>query len=236
MKRIAMFTDIHGNLPALEAIFSDLEREKLDDIYYLGDMIGFGPNSKECIDMFIGSTIKAVKGNHEVYHFNKEQFDNHLTPEEQKHQMYIHNELNEKEITFLEKLPMKYEVLIDGKLYSFNHFFLNKNETYYEPLTILGGSKQFEVAKEQDVDYMFIGHSHDPFQLNIGSVITCLGSSGCTKTDKTFYTIVEIDKKNIKMYRKELTYNRNKLIDAFKEKDYPLREKYADIFFGISNL
>ena len=38
------------------------------------------------------------------------------------------------------------------------------------------------------------------------------------------------------MYRKELTYNRNKLIDAFKEKDYPLREKYADIFFGISCL
>ncbi len=43
MKRIAMFTDIHGNLPALEAIFSELEREKLDDIYYLGDMIVFGP-------------------------------------------------------------------------------------------------------------------------------------------------------------------------------------------------
>ena len=63
MKRIAIFSDIHGNLQALESILSDIERNSIDEIIYLGDIIGFGPNPKECLDLIMKSRVKMVKGN-----------------------------------------------------------------------------------------------------------------------------------------------------------------------------
>lgn len=46
-KKIAVITDIHGNLEALESIITNIKKEKVDDIICLGDTISIGPNSKE---------------------------------------------------------------------------------------------------------------------------------------------------------------------------------------------
>lgn len=66
-KRIALITDIHGNLEGLEAILEDIKKQDVDDIICLGDTIDIGPNSKECIDMLIDNDIKMILGNHELY-------------------------------------------------------------------------------------------------------------------------------------------------------------------------
>ena len=49
MKKIAVFSDIHGNLQALQAILEDIKKEPIDSIICLGDVIGIGPNSKETL-------------------------------------------------------------------------------------------------------------------------------------------------------------------------------------------
>ncbi|MFM7071635.1 MAG: metallophosphoesterase family protein [Planctomycetota bacterium] len=48
--RIAIISDIHGNLEALQAVSSDIERSDADAILCLGDSIGYGPNPAECLD------------------------------------------------------------------------------------------------------------------------------------------------------------------------------------------
>ena len=50
MKRLAIITDIHGNIEGLNAILKDIENKNIDEIICLGDTIDIGPNSKECID------------------------------------------------------------------------------------------------------------------------------------------------------------------------------------------
>jgi len=58
----AIISDIHGNLEALEAVLATL---KVDKIICLGDVIGYGPNPKECLEKIKSLNIPTVAGNHE---------------------------------------------------------------------------------------------------------------------------------------------------------------------------
>ena len=50
MKR-AIISDVHGNLEALRAVFEDIDRQRVDAIYCLGDIVGYGPNPCECVKL-----------------------------------------------------------------------------------------------------------------------------------------------------------------------------------------
>ena len=63
MKR-AILSDIHGNLEALEAVLADVNAQGISCIYCLGDIIGYGPNPRECIDHAMRFNA-CVLGNHD---------------------------------------------------------------------------------------------------------------------------------------------------------------------------
>ncbi len=63
MKR-AIVSDIHANLEALEAVLRDIETQGVDQIYCLGDIIGYGPNPLECIDRVMDFQL-TILGNHD---------------------------------------------------------------------------------------------------------------------------------------------------------------------------
>lgn len=230
MKRIAVFSDIHGNLQALESILKDIERSNVDEVICLGDIIGIGPSSKECLDIVMDSRIKMVKGNHEIYQID-EKYYNNATSEEIEHRKWVRNQLDDKEMDYIENLPMTYEELINGKLFTFTHFFLG--DQYYQLLNILGDNRIFEVAKTVETDYMFFGHSHDSFQIDNGSLFTCVGSSGCRKNNITFYTIVEIEGKSVRITKKEIEFDREEFDKLMKKIDYPDIERIKPNFFGL---
>ena len=50
MSKLAIISDIHGNLEALDAVLADIRTQEVERIYCLGDVIGYGPNPLECID------------------------------------------------------------------------------------------------------------------------------------------------------------------------------------------
>jgi diadenosine tetraphosphatase ApaH/serine/threonine PP2A family protein phosphatase len=60
----AIVSDIHGNLEALEAVLADIANESVDSIYCLGDIVGYGPNPRECIDRVL-SFDQSILGNHD---------------------------------------------------------------------------------------------------------------------------------------------------------------------------
>ena len=60
----AIISDIHGNLEALEAVLEDIERRGIREIYCLGDIVGYGPNPRECIDLVMGLE-HCLLGNHD---------------------------------------------------------------------------------------------------------------------------------------------------------------------------
>jgi len=63
--RTALISDIHGNLEALQTVLADIDRRKADRIVCLGDMIGYGPNPRECIDLVMERCEYCILGNHD---------------------------------------------------------------------------------------------------------------------------------------------------------------------------
>jgi len=61
----AVISDIHSNLEALQAVIDDIDQRGIDEIVCLGDIIGYGPNPNECLDIVIDRCSWALLGNHD---------------------------------------------------------------------------------------------------------------------------------------------------------------------------
>jgi diadenosine tetraphosphatase ApaH/serine/threonine PP2A family protein phosphatase len=60
----AIISDIHSNLEALQAVLKDIEAQHVEQIYCLGDIVGYGPNPRECVDMVMDFQV-VLLGNHD---------------------------------------------------------------------------------------------------------------------------------------------------------------------------
>lgn len=63
--RTAVVSDIHGNAEALRAVLSDIEARQIDRIVCLGDIVGYGPDPLECVDLVKEKCTWALMGNHD---------------------------------------------------------------------------------------------------------------------------------------------------------------------------
>jgi predicted phosphodiesterase len=64
--RIAVFSDIHANLHALEAVLAAIDDEGVDEIWCLGDVVGYGPRPNECVDLVRERAAVSLCGNHDL--------------------------------------------------------------------------------------------------------------------------------------------------------------------------
>lgn len=64
--RIAIISDVHGNLEALQAVWGDLTGRGAAEVYCLGDSIGYGPDPDAVVSFLRGQGVPSVMGNHEL--------------------------------------------------------------------------------------------------------------------------------------------------------------------------
>ncbi len=76
---IALISDIHANQEALQQVLKSIRSRQIEEIYCLGDIVGYGPNPNECVEMVRTSCKKVLVGNHDyaaigktdITYFNK---------------------------------------------------------------------------------------------------------------------------------------------------------------------
>ncbi|MBX3439510.1 MAG: metallophosphoesterase, partial [Planctomycetaceae bacterium] len=61
----ALISDIHGNFEALQAVFEDIDRQGIKEVFCLGDIVGYGPNPRECVDTVMERCAVTILGNHD---------------------------------------------------------------------------------------------------------------------------------------------------------------------------
>ena len=212
--KLAVFTDIHGNLEALKAIINDINSKNVDEIICLGDTIGLGSESKECLDLIIENNIKMVLGNHELCALYGTDIDSSINSNVQKeHYKWIRESLTTKEIDFLKRCPLYYEYtisydnIIKNKKIIFSHYLLEDTSKLYpfEKTNLKEDINLWIKYNNEDITYI-VGHLHKSFNENevdgisgdyIEAIdeltnIFILDSSGCTIDNNTSY-IVKLD-------------------------------------------
>lgn len=160
---IAIVSDIHGNIEALEAVMADIKDRGIKKIYCLGDIVGYGPKPAECLRIAMDKFDLILQGNHEWGIFNEvEMYFNSIAVEGIYHSR---NELNEKELSFIKELK-------PGKLFApqlFVHGSVrNPLMDYVRDVTEDGheGYMKLIATIREDFngfDTCFVGHNHKPF-------------------------------------------------------------------------
>jgi predicted phosphodiesterase len=233
MFKVAVFSDIHGNLEALNAILSSIKGEEYDEVICLGDVIGLGPSSKECLQTIMENKIKLVLGNHERYYLNGTHNETKMSDEEKQHHAWVSEQLDEKFKDYLSKLSIEVNVVVDDKKIGFMHYPFDKiTDSFYTPkdLTEENVKRLFRNYTNQ---FNFFGHSHKEqfFKDNNGFIYVNLGSSGCTKDNITSYTVLDYDGENYNIYKKKCIYDRETFNQKLKAINFPNKEYIIKTFF-----
>jgi predicted phosphodiesterase len=109
MARLAVISDIHGNRVALEAVLRDLDRRDVDAVICLGDIVGYGPESSECVRLVRNSCRVAIRGNHEDGVLARES-GRGWNPVAQAGLAFARRTLTDADKAFLAKLPSSFSI------------------------------------------------------------------------------------------------------------------------------
>jgi diadenosine tetraphosphatase ApaH/serine/threonine PP2A family protein phosphatase len=155
--RYAIFTDVHANLEALEAVLAKIDElaqeEPIDQIWFLGDLVGYGPNPNECITTLRARTDVIIAGNHDWAAVGKIDLED-FSEAARISAEWTAQQLTEEHREFLANLPERIDredcILVHGSPYG----------PLWEYLTSeVLAERSFECFPQR---YCFVGHTHVP--------------------------------------------------------------------------
>jgi diadenosine tetraphosphatase ApaH/serine/threonine PP2A family protein phosphatase len=151
---LALISDIHGNLDALDAVLADVEAVGCEDVRCLGDLVGYGPDPEGCVVRIREVASVALRGNHDAAVVAA---TDQSTFNEVAHRAihWTRDQLSEKSTRFLEALPFMQE---DGSvLLSHAHPLTPQDWSY-----VFVGDPLQEIFTATEAEVMAIGHTHFP--------------------------------------------------------------------------
>jgi putative phosphoesterase len=108
MTRIAILSDVHGNVPAFEAVLEDLSEQRADEVLVGGDLVGRGPQGSHIVHRVHTLGWRCVRGNHEDYLLNfrhRRVPADWLTSEQWSASRWMAAELDEPSVAYIDALP-----------------------------------------------------------------------------------------------------------------------------------
>lgn len=105
---IAIISDIHSNLEALTAVLSELDSRKISQIFCLGDVVGYGANPNECIQLLWERDIPCVAGNHDKAAIKEIDIDD-FSEAARAGIIWTRSVLTHESIQYLKGLPLSLE-------------------------------------------------------------------------------------------------------------------------------
>lgn len=240
--KIALFSDIHANYPALEAFFVHLKEENPDMVFCLGDLVGYNSYVNEVIHLIRSKNISALCGNHDYYIARldknfKPDYQNPFTKLDYISTQYTNSVLDDEGRKYLRYLPLQIKLnfeifnraivllLVHGSAVSIDELLFETTPDDY----------LLNMMNAAGADIMCFGHTHKPYHkkfellkekfpkhaINIGSIGKPKDGDprGC-------YTILDLNVANkendgiqVKFMRFE--YDIEKAIEGIKRAQFP---------------
>ena len=180
--RIALISDIHGNLEALKTVLDDIRSKNIDAIYCLGDIIAKGSHPQECIDLIRENCDVVIRGNCDDY-YSKEWDLSELSPLQVERIQWNQSMLSSESIGYLRNLPFCHEFYMSGRLIRLVHAHPERIYKFAGNIDTIGHLYELFLPTEHTIsqekaDVLIYGHVHMPyvqklynrFIINVGSV------------------------------------------------------------------
>jgi predicted phosphodiesterase len=243
MKRLALISDIHANLPALRAVLADIdERAAVDAIYHLGDLTGYAPWPNEVVALLRDRAIPGISGNYdstvatdykhcgcradtphdeELSHLSFEWTRSHVTPETKK---------------YLGSLPFRLDIRpFGGHVSGPTITLVHGNQTLNTVYVTEDRSDAFLEKMAKDLgsrpkDVICFGHTHKPWQRVVGGVqFINTGSVGRPKDGdpRAGYVLLTTEGSAIRVEIVRVAYDVDEAARAIRESELP--SEFADV-------
>ena len=152
--KYALISDIHANLNALRAVLEDIKAQKCSHTACLGDIVGYGAQPKECLDIIRGMNIPCVKGNHDEYCSSRIPLEG-FNERAAEHVQWTRDRLTDEDRQWLRHLP--YVKQVAG--FTLVHSSLDLPHKWGYIFDRLAASSHFV---HQETAVCFFGHTHVP--------------------------------------------------------------------------
>ena len=169
--KLAIISDIHANLPALNAVMDDIKNQDVDGIYCLGDLVNFAGWDNEVVHLIRAYNIPCVQGNHdEGIGYNKASFPFSFSNKEKEEFglasiKKVNETITKPNRKFLQNLPSAIKLEFHSAKQYFRIAFVHANPSnnldYIAPETSDVDLKT--LLQKADTDVLVMGHTHKPF-------------------------------------------------------------------------
>jgi predicted phosphodiesterase len=161
--KYAIIADIHANLEAFQVVLEDIKTQQCTHVACLGDVVGYGANPKECLDIVRGMNVPVVKGNHDEMCSIEEDMEG-FNPHAAEAVLWTRQQLNEEDKKWLR--DMKYVRLVGS--FSIVHATLDVPQRWGYVFDKLAAAASFTY---QNTAVCFFGHTHVPVAFIRDSVV-----------------------------------------------------------------
>jgi predicted phosphodiesterase len=161
--KYAVIADIHANLDAFEVVLDDARNQKCTHYCCVGDVVGYGANPKECLEIVRRMGMPCVKGNHDEYCSSEEDLEG-FNPHAAEAVQWTRKQLSDDDRKWLRDL--KYVRLVAS--FSMVHATLDQPERWGYVFDKLMAAASFTY---QNTSVCFFGHTHVPVAFIRDSVV-----------------------------------------------------------------
>lgn len=239
--RIAVITDAHANLPALEAALAAIRADGATAIYHTGDAIGIGPFPAEVLDRLLHTpSLHLVMGNHDaLFAFGlPDPLPPWMSEGELAHQRWVHAQLDPALQSVIASWPWVIEENLAGKRICFVHYGLDETGHDLIPVVPQPGPVDLDrLFARHGAQVVFYGHDHRPGAMTSEDAGRAWyvnpGTLGCGSEPMARYALWEIDRDGgQRLTLRAVRYDPEPLFRAFEEREVPERAFIKAVFFG----
>lgn len=234
MMKIAFISDIHGNAIALDAVLEDIEQQRVDKIYVLGDICYRGPEPKRSLDLVRSLHTEVIKGNADEWVVRGVREGE--VPEKALELMnierqWIVEQLEPTDIDYLASLPAQINTTIEDIKISAFHA---TPTSLFDIVLPNADDQQIEnrLMNANEAQVYVYAHIHRPYiRFLNGRVIMNIGSVGLPfdGLTKSSYGLVEIEDGHLKTSIRRVSYNLESVMALYHEVKYPNAEMMSKV-------
>ncbi len=236
--RVAIISDMHGNLHALKAVLEDIEDQEVDQILCGGDIVNKGPHPAECLQLIRELDIPSVMGN----------TDQDVLNEDEEIDRWVHSKLSADGLDFLRAMPQHFRLTPpNGRSPEDDLLLVHSTprdcydllvcEPHPKPISPDDGmtipTPEAEAIAMLDgavANLIVYGHIHySSFRVIKDQMVTSIGAVGLPLDgdQRAAYGIAEWNGMNWELQHYRVEYDVDQAIQAMLESDMPTKERVA---------